>query len=45
MSGHVKVGVRPQLPISGVILWNDVAGGRDFPDFPDPEVVGGSPGD
>ncbi len=38
VSGHVKVGVRPQLPISGVhfILGNDLAGGRVFPD---PEVV------
>lgn len=38
VSGHVKVGMRPQLPISGVhfILGNDLAGGRVFSE---PEVV------
>lgn len=38
VSGHVKVGVCPQLPISDVhfILSNDLGGRRVFPD---PEVV------
>jgi len=38
VTGHVKVAVRPRIPISGVsfILGNDLAGGKMFPS---PEVV------
>lgn len=34
MSGEVEVAVRPELPVAGVdmILGNDLAGGRGWPD-------------
>ena len=41
VSGPVKIGVRPELPVKGVsmLLGNDLAGGKVFPD----PIVTGKP--